>query len=56
MLERCRGRWRVIVDPDVREFFERRGFLEELEEWRKGLERSLNRDLGRHLGFLGSLL
>jgi len=46
MLEECRGRWRVVLDPDVVELFEERGLAGELEEWRRSLEESLNRDPG----------
>ena len=46
VLEECQGRWRVILHRDVIEFFERRGLLGELEEWRRSLEESLNKDPG----------
>ena len=44
MLAGCRGRWRVFLDPDVVKFFEKRELLGELQEWRRELEESLNRD------------
>ncbi len=52
MLEECRGRWRVVVDPEVEEFFEERGLRGELEEWKKGLEEDLNHDPGAVLRLL----
>ena len=52
ILEECSGRWRVVVDPGVERFFERKGFL---EEWRRHVEElreSLNRDPRRPLELL----
>ena len=46
VLKECSGKWRVVLDPDVEEFFEERGLQGELEEWRRSLEESLNRDPG----------
>jgi mRNA-degrading endonuclease RelE of RelBE toxin-antitoxin system len=46
VLEECSGKWRVIIDPDVEEFFRRRGLLEELRKWAKELEEGLNQDPG----------
>ena len=46
MLEECRGKWKVVLDPDVEAFFRERGLQEELEEWRRSLEESLNGDPG----------
>jgi hypothetical protein len=44
VLRECRGRWRVILDEEVVEFFEKRGLIGELLESARGLEESLNRD------------
>ena len=52
MFEMCRGRWRVVLHGDVVEFFERRGLLGELEEWRRSLEESLNSDPGEIMRLL----
>ena len=52
MLEECRGKWRVVLDRDVRAFFEKRGLGGALEEWRRGLEESLNRDPGEAMRLL----
>lgn len=52
MLEECRGRWKVILHSDVVEFFDRRGLGRELEEWRRSLEESLNRDPGEIMRLL----
>ena len=52
MLEECRGKWRVVLDPDVERFFEERGLREELEEWRRELEEGLNRDPGEIMRLL----
>ena len=52
MLEECRGKWKVVLDPDVVEFFEERGLQEELEEWRRSLEESLNEDPGEIMRLL----
>ena len=52
MLEECRGRWRVVVEPDVDRFFEERGLL---ADWRRHLEElkeSLNRDARKPLELL----
>ena len=43
-LEECRGRWRVLLDDEVIDYFSRRRLLEELENWRRELEDSLNGD------------
>jgi len=43
-LEECRGRWRVVLDDEVVDFFARRKLQSELEEWRNELEDSLNGD------------
>lgn len=37
-LEECRGRWRVLLDDEVIDYFSRRKLLEELENWRKSLK------------------
>lgn len=52
MLEECQGKWRVVLDPDVEEFFKKRRLHRELEEWRNGLEESLRRDPGEMLRLL----
>ena len=52
MLEECRGKWRVILDRDMRAFFERRGLGSALEEWRRSLEESLNKDPGEVMRLL----
>ena len=52
VLEECRGKWRVVLDPDVEELFKRRGLYEELRGWRRGLEEDLNRDPGAALRLL----
>ena len=53
VLEECRGKWRVVLDPDVVEFFEERGLQGELWEWRRELEESLNTDPGTIMRLLG---
>ena len=52
MLRECLGRWRVVLHRDVIEFFERRGLEWELEEWRRSLEESLNKDPGEIMRLL----
>ena len=52
VLEECRGKWRVVLDKDVRAFFERRGLGSALEEWRRSLEESLNKDPGEVMRLL----
>lgn len=52
MLEECRDKWRVVLHEDVVEFFERRRLRRELEEWRKELEESLNKDPGEIMRLL----
>ncbi len=52
MLEECRGRWRVVVEPDVEEFFEDRGLLGDWRRHVEELERSLNSDPRKPLELL----
>jgi len=52
VLRECLGRWRVVLHRDVIEFFERRGLGWELEEWRRSLEESLNKDPGEIMRLL----
>jgi len=52
MLGKCRGRWRVAVDHNVEEFFEKRGFLSDWRRHVEELEESLNMDPRRPLELL----
>ena len=52
MLEECRGKWKVVLHEDLIEFFEKSGLRQELEEWRKRLEKSLNEDPGEIMRLL----
>ena len=52
MLEACRGKWRVVLDRDLQVFFEKRGLGSALEEWRRSLEESLNKDPGEVMRLL----
>jgi len=43
VLRECQGRWRVVLDSEVEEFFGRRGLLSRLKEWARELEENLGK-------------